>query len=266
MVALLSRKLMVNNLLARKLTFITKSFIYFLCLVSLVIFIYIKPQQFINLWLTADQQGQFLFDSGEYKKSSHAFTDIQWKAYSSYGAQDYKKSARFYAQFSDKKSKLAQANALAHGREYIKARNLYQEIIHDYLSPSTQKNEQYQTSAKRAAQANIKIVQAIIDDVNRMSESQKAENGDSSKELGDEPQTGDGAETKELPAQKIKQLTAEQLLLDPKLNEMWLKQVQKDPSRFLSQKFYMQLNHQKEKLNNSSTELSTDESTDGSTY
>ncbi|KGJ97923.1 hypothetical protein [Colwellia psychrerythraea] len=192
------------------------------------LFAYMKPQQFTNLWLTSDQQGQILFNLGSYSQASNTFKNTQWQAYSSYGAEQYKNSATLYGQFNNIDSRIAKANALAHGREYINARNLYQQIL--ITEPQN-----------LAAQTNIKIVQAIIDEVNRLSASQKAEEGESIKELGDEPQTGDGAEREEAPTdQKIEQLTAEQLLLDPNLNEMWLRQVQKNPAHFLSQKFYMQ--------------------------
>lgn len=189
---------------------------------------YTKPQQFADLWLTRDQQGQILFNLGYYHKASNAFNNVQWQAYSNYGAEQFNNAATLYSQFDDTSSQIAKANALAHGREYIKARNLYQQIL------STEPNN-------TAAKTNIVIVQAIIDEVNLLSASQQPEKGEAIKDLGDEPQTGDGAERKEAPQkQEVEQLTADQLLLDPSLNAMWLRQVQKNPANFLSQKFYMQ--------------------------
>lgn len=192
------------------------------------IFAYVKPQQFFDLWLTRDQQGQIFFNLGHYKQASNTFENPQWQAYSNYGAEQYKNASTLYSQFDDINSQIAKANALAHAREYINARNLYQQIL--TFSPQN-----------IAATTNLKIVQEIIDEINLLSASQQPENGESIKELGDEPQTGDGAQRKEAPKQrKITQLSAEQLLLDPNLNEMWLRQVQKNPANFLSQKFYMQ--------------------------
>ncbi len=37
------------------------------------------------------------------------------------------------------------------------------------------------------------------------------------------------------------QYSADQLLQDPKLTEMWLRQIQRDPSEFLTTKFYLQI-------------------------
>ncbi|PKG81675.1 hypothetical protein CXF85_17020 [Colwellia sp. 75C3] len=212
----------LNNRYFKKKWLIT-TFVIASCL-----FAYLKPQLFSDLWLTRDQQGQVLFNFGHYQQASNTFKNTQWQAYSSYGAEQYKNAVTLYSQFNDIDSQIAKANAFAHGREYINARNLYQQLL--TIEPQN-----------LAAQTNIKIVQAIIDEVNRLSASQKAEEGESIKELGDEPQTGDGAEREEAPKeQEIEQLSAEQLLLDPNLNEMWLRQVQKNPANFLSQKFYMQ--------------------------
>lgn len=192
------------------------------------VFAYLRPQQFTDLWLTRDQQGALLFKLGHYQQASNTFKNTQWQAYSSYGAEQFKNAATLYGQFSDIDNQLAKANALAHAREYLQARNLYQKIL---------------TTAPQntAAKTNMAIVQAIIDNINRLSASQRAEQGEAIKELGDEPQTADGAERQEArKPEQIEQLTAEQLLLDSSLNEMWLRQVQKNPANFLSQKFYMQ--------------------------
>ena len=207
---------------------LTKKQLVITSIIGFSLFAYFKPQQFTDLWLTRDQQGQILFNFGHYQQASNTFKSTQWQAYSNYGAEQYKNAATLYAQFNNIDSQIAKANALAHGREYVTARDLYQQVL--AAAPNN-----------TAAKTNIAIVQAIIDEVNRLSESQRAEEGESIKELGDEPQTGDGAERKEAPKeQEIEQLSAEQLLLDPSLNEMWLRQVQKNPANFLSQKFYMQ--------------------------
>ena len=192
-----------------------------------VTFAWLRPSQFIGLWLTKDQQGQILFMLEKYDLASHTYSDTRWRAFSAYGAEDFKQSALLYGQFSTKEDKLHRANAVAHAKEYVKARSMYQAIVQQY--------PEYE-----AAQHNLAIVVKIIEDINLMSESQKPEQGDSIKELGDEPQRADGAEKEEAREQEIEQLNAEQLLLDPELNEMWLRQVQKNPGRFLGIKFQMQ--------------------------
>ena len=219
-----------------------KTAINLLTIIVLAGFVFLKPQQFADLWLTKDQQGKILFNRGYFDEAASTFTNTRWQAFSLYGAEQFDQAATLYSQFIRPEDVLARANALAHGRRYVKARDMYQTILDKDPENS-------------AAQNNLKVVQAIIDDVNRLSESQKPDEG-ASKELGDEPQTGDGAEKQEAREQVVEQLSAEQLLLDPALNDMWLRQVQKDPARFLSKKFNMQNNQ-------SSVDKPSDQGADG---
>jgi Ca-activated chloride channel family protein len=87
---------------------------------------------------------------------------------------------------------------------------------------------------------NRSFVQQIIDDINRMSASQQTEQGQASKQLGDAPQRADGADQDDIASEEIEQLSAEQLLADEQIHEMWMRQVQADPARFLRSKFQSQ--------------------------
>lgn len=196
-------------------------------ILAVLIFTYFNPKTVADAWLTPDQQGYLLFSAKKYGLAASTFQDAKWQAFSYYGAENYDAAASIYDQFSDKNSQLARANAMAQGRRYVQAKQVYEAIL--FKSPDFQ-----------PAKHNLAIVQKIIDDVNRMSESQQAEKGDSTKELGDEPQTGDGAEKKEARPVAVEQLTAQELMSNPEITELWLKQVQKDPALFLSQKFYIQ--------------------------
>jgi Ca-activated chloride channel family protein len=127
-----------------------KRIVWLSALIALLTFITLKPDKFIDLWLTKDQQGLLLFNAENYEKASKTFNNVSWRAFSSYGNENYKDAEIFYSQFNDKENLLAQANALAHGRNYLKARDLYQSILN-----------QYPTFI--AAKHNRDIVQAIID-------------------------------------------------------------------------------------------------------
>ncbi len=74
-----------------------------------------------------------------------------------------------------------------------------------------------------------------------MSESQVAEPGEQSKELGDAPLRAEGDEREEWGKREVEQFSADQILTDQRIQELWMKQIQQDPSRFLSVKFQMQL-------------------------
>lgn len=196
-------------------------------LVLIALFSYVKTQTMMDLWLTRDQHAQVLFKLGYYRHAATTFTSPQWQAYSYYAAEDFDSAANVYSQFASVEARFFRANAMAHGRHYAKAREIYQSIL-------------IEDPNHNGAQENLKIIQAIINEINLTSQYQAAEQGESSKALGDEPQTADGAERKDLVPQEITQLTAEQILQDPQLNEIWLRQVQKNPARFLSYKFQLQ--------------------------
>jgi len=222
----------LSNLLGNKKN---KRGLLSLLIIICLIFMAFKPQEFVDLWLTPDQQGQLLFNHGKYELASKTFINTRWQAFSAYGSEDFNTAASLYSQFNDAEDLLAQANAFAHQRDYVKARNLYRSI-----------NKRFPKFVD--AQTNLVIVQAIIDENNLLSESQKSEQGESSKELGDEPQSSEGAERKDSQSSELEQLSSEQLLLDDNLNKMWLRQVQKDPANFLSQKFHMQVDENIEKF------------------
>lgn len=184
----------------------------------------VYPKAFADIWLTQNQQGYIFFLQGEYADAASRFSDVRWQAYSLYGAEKFTQSAVIFGQFQGAEAIFSQGNAYAHAGEYLQARDHYLKIPEHV-----------------GAKHNLTIVQKLIDDINRMSESQQPESGDAPKELGDAPRRADGAEKQEMRTQKLEQYSAEQLLLDPDLNAMWLRQVQKDPAVFLANKFNSQL-------------------------
>ncbi|TKB45890.1 tetratricopeptide repeat protein [Thalassotalea mangrovi] len=197
--------------------------------IVMIIFTSINPQKFIDLWFTDDQQGAILFKLQRYQSAAEHFKDSHWQAYSYYGAEQFDTAANLFSQFDTAEDILARGNAYAHDRRYLRARGVYQALLEQYPD--------YQP-----AQHNLSIVQKLIDEVNRVSKSQQQEDGDAPKELGDDPQTGEGAERKVAP-QQLEQYSAQELLQDPGLADMWLRQVQKDPAKFLAVKFAVQLQH-----------------------
>ncbi|QDP01144.1 tetratricopeptide repeat protein [Thalassotalea sp. PS06] len=211
----------------RKWFISNKKILSIVILLLVITYISLKPQQFVDLWLTPDQQGSILFNMQKYQMAGEHFADSRWQAYSYYGAEQFDTAANLYSQFNEPQDLLARGNAYAHGRRYVRARGVYQAILEQYPD--------YQ-----AAQTNLDIVQGIIDEVNRISESQQQEDSDAPKELGDDPQTAEGAERK-VSAKQLEQYSAEDILQDPELADMWMRQVQKDPARFLAIKFAVQL-------------------------
>ena len=86
---------------------------------------------------------------------------------------------------------------------------------------------------------NQPILQILIDANRELSLSQAAEPGDLASDSDEGPRSSEGDEREVL--MEREQLSAQQLLEDPALTQMWLRQVQRDPSEFLATKFAMQL-------------------------
>lgn len=189
--------------------------------------------RFMSLWLTPDQQGRYYMEKGDYKTAAERFENITWRGIAYYRDENFKAAVEMFSRIETTEGYFNLANAWAHSRNYLLAVKTYNKVLK--LKPE-----------HVGALKNRNKIQNIIDEINLLSASQKAEAGDSSKELGEnEPQTADGAEREDFVERVVEQLTAEEVLLDEKLNEIWMRQVQKDPSRFLSVKFQMQLQREK---------------------
>lgn len=205
------------------------------CLPWLLLGMLVQPQQataaehwFADLWLTPDQQGRLLMETGEYRQAAQRFASPAWKALAYYYAEDFKLAAEYYSRIDSETARFNRATALAQSENYLPAVRLYQEIL--------DANPDY-----AAARHNRDIVQEIIDAINLMSESQREEASDGSKEMGeDDPERAEGAERQTLEKAEVIQFSADEILQDPKINDMWMRGVQRDPSQFLAIKFSMQ--------------------------
>ena len=184
------------------------------------------PKGFTGLWLTPDQQGMLWFQAGDYERASRTFEDPRWKGFSLYAGEDFATAERYFSQYQDAESLLARANALAHQTDYASAKQAYEEMASRYPDHP-------------APAANILVIQAIIEAIEKASDGQADDKG----ERGGKPGRGSDSTggDEQQGAVELEQYSAEQLLQDPGLTEMWLRQIQRDPSEFLVTKFYLQL-------------------------
>lgn len=184
-----------------------------------------------DLWLTRDQQGRLLMQWQRYDAAANRFADPMWKALAYYYAENFMLAAEYFSRSDSDDALFNEGNARAHARDYLRAVRRYDELL--------ARNPEYPGAA-----SNRQQVQELIDEINRMSESQQQEPGGSgeSKELGsDDAIPADGAEEVSWEQAELVQLTAEDILQDPATSDMWLRGLQQDPSQFLAIKFSMQL-------------------------
>jgi len=190
---------------------------------------------FWDLWMTADQQAQWYMDQGDYLKAAAHFVSSEHKAQAYYLAEEFALAKAFYLRVNTKQGMLGAANSLAQLREYVQARYLYRQILVQY-------------PAFTAAKTNLAIVEKIIEDINRQSESQANTENEASKELGDAPQTSDGAEEQVANQQLQKQtFNADQLRNSQVIFDAWMKQVEGDQKAFLATKFSIQLQSEEDR-------------------
>jgi Ca-activated chloride channel family protein len=188
-------------------------------------------QWFADLWLTGDQQGRLLMQLGHYPEAARRFEDPMWQGLAWYYAEEFMLAAEYFSRSDSDDALFNEANARAHARDYLRAVHRYDRLL--------ERAPDYPGAA-----ANRAKVQALIDEINRMSASQQQEPGIGSedKELGgDDAIPAEGADELSWERAGLTQLSAEEILQDPSTREMWLRGVQQDPSRFLAIKFTMQL-------------------------
>lgn len=188
-------------------------------------------QWFADLWLTGDQQGRLLMQMGDYRAAAAQFEDPVWKGLAYYYAEDFMLAAEYFSRRDSDDALFNEANARAHARDYLRAVQRYDRLL--------QRNPDYPGAA-----LNRQRVQELIDEINRLSESQQQEDGVSGedKELGgDDAIPAQGAEEITWEEAETVTLSAEDILEDPATAEMWMRSVQRDPSDFLAIKFAMQM-------------------------
>lgn len=186
--------------------------------------------RFTDLWLTKDQQGQILYNDGEFKQAAEVFESSKWKAISYFKAGNYLLAQEYFLRSDDLYSRFGAATALAHQREYVAARKAFKGIL--------EQNPDYP-----GAHENLELMEAIIAQINMQSESQ-SNNAErqNSRELGEAPQTSEGADTQVQQDQLIQTtLSSEDILNDEEANQMWMRRVDSDLSGFLRSKFDFQL-------------------------
>ncbi|MFB2641043.1 VWA domain-containing protein [Shewanella bicestrii] len=192
-------------------------------------------QWWLDLWLTPDQQGALWFNRGEFAKAAAAYHSVLNKGIAYYYGGEYKLAHSAFMQVQTDLGAYYAASALARQREYIAARKLLRTLA---------KKQDITPELKADIEHNLKVIQGLIDEINQASASQANSMGDqetSIELLDDQPQTAEGAdEQTSQDKMQSQNLTAEQMLGDPKLAEVWLKRVEANPEQFLRAKFQLQ--------------------------
>lgn len=168
--------------------------------------IYDNPQGFLNLWMTRDQQAAMFLKQGDPERAALTFEDKKWSAYSFYQAGNFEQALALFKQQSSEDALFAQANAQAHLGQLFNAKASYIKLL--------KSNREHQ-----GAQVNLKLMEEMIKKLKKSSKKvvELVEDGkvDKNTQYTDAPKV-----KSEVPS-----------------DQLWLKQVQQNPGKFLRKKF-----------------------------
>ncbi len=85
--------------------------------------------RFADLWMTADQQGRYYFDRGDYVTAADRFADPMWKGVSLYRAGRFEEAFGAFSRVDTPESYFNQGNALAHLGRFPAAAASYREAL-----------------------------------------------------------------------------------------------------------------------------------------
>ncbi len=183
------------------------------------------------LFLTPDQQGQIALNRGDYKLASTLFEDPMRAGLAHYYNEDFSPAAETFQLLDNEAALFNLANSFAHASNYMYSQATYEVLL--------ERNPNHSGAIK-----NREIVKAIVEEMLALGEHQQQEGNQQQRrqQVENTLEEDIGAEQLEFGSREPpEQLTAEDLLNDPEMAELWMKQVQSDPADFLSMKFQMQL-------------------------
>ncbi|MEZ9747642.1 hypothetical protein AB4320_23445 [Vibrio splendidus] len=179
---------------------------------------------FFDFWLSSDQHAYVEFKQGNYAQSAALFDDPTWKAYNRYLSGDFLGAIdQLSTQASEQGgepatltdfAKLIVANSYAHTAQFDKATALYNELLN---------NETYSEQAAN----NLAVVEAAIEKIKNTPPTKRDSEKviDDRKLVDDEPKEG----------------SQKELVIS---DQVWLKQVRQNPSKFLRQKFQQEYSNE----------------------
>jgi len=185
-----------------------------------------------SLFFTAEQRAQLAMNEGDYTSAAGFFPDAYRKGLAQYYAEDFETAIETLTEVDSTAGLFALANAYGQSRNYLYAVYAYDLVL--ARDPN-----------HAGAIHNREIVNQIVEEMKMMGESQQQGEGDPKRSQEINPPPGmddDMAEHNEIgPRPPPEQWTADQLLNDPEMADLWMQQVQSDPADFLSAKFAIQL-------------------------
>jgi Ca-activated chloride channel family protein len=173
--------------------------------------------RFADLWLTADQQGRYYFDRGDFVTAAERFHDPMWKGVAFYRAGKYEDAFEAFSRVDTPESYFNQGNALAKLGRFPAAVASYREALE--RRPDWPE-----------ARANLALVLALIPPKPPKEESEEAPNL-----KPDEITFDDKGKKGKKAAADVRKQTA----------DMWMRNIQTSPHDLLRRKFEIEAQEHK---------------------
>jgi Ca-activated chloride channel family protein len=186
-----------------------------------------KDFEFMNLWMTPDQQGRYYFDKDKYEEAAKRFKDPLWKGISYYMNEKFEVAINEFAKVNTPQGYFNLGNTYAHIKNYEQAVKSYDTALK--LSPDYHE-----------ARINRDIVQALI--------KKKKKEEDEQEQQGDPSLEADEIKFDEKGKKGKKGEVDQSKFNEEQIAEMWMRNIQTSPADFLRMKFAIQVaNGEREK-------------------
>jgi Ca-activated chloride channel family protein len=180
--------------------------------------------KWVDLFLTADQQGRCAFEKGDYLTAAERFEDPYWKGISLYRVGNYDEAVNQFALLESAEAYFYLGNCYARLGGYPAAVDSYGEALR--IRPDFEEAEE-----------NRKLVVSLI-------EGEKEEEG--SEEQGDPNLEADDVQFDEKGNQGKEGEIEQSLFSDEQLADMWMRNIQTSPADYLRFKFQIQASSEEE--------------------
>jgi len=200
--------------------------------------------EFVDLWLTKDQQGQNLFDNASYMKAADKFESPYWKGVSYYKAKQFQTAAQIFYRIKSPEGYFNLGMCMAELENWSEAIFAFQEALK--LNPKLERAEYNITEIKKLIPKKKKIELVTPQSLEDKMFGKSEELDQESEKQGDKEETG-GEQSQEQSGpvqQNSDQLTfpdgSEQQQQTDDQKDILFKQMSDDPAVFLTRKFAMQ--------------------------
>jgi Ca-activated chloride channel family protein len=177
-----------------------------------------EAAEFIDMWLTADQQGRRAFEAGEFEKAAAHFQDPMWKGTAFYRAGKFADALDAFAAVDSAESWYDQGNALLHLMKFEQAVAAFSKALELHKDWPD-------------AKANLAIAERLL----KNQKEQEEEQQDAPNLPPDQVQFDD----------KGKKGKAGQMNIAEQTSEMWMKNIQVSPADLMARKFAMEAQERK---------------------